>query len=277
VKSSTPRTKLPTCKLAVPELDRGGSRSTRNRSCEACEGSASRATEAALEGEDRGLHVVRRSRLSPVPRAVRLEGSRYHEIVSLSVSRALQPSKPAFPGDRARIAEARGRAREASPVSPEVGLSYLSLDRAARKLSGGEMQRLASRRQLGSVSLGALTCSTSPRSALHLARHERLLSNLHALVETGSTVLVVEQTPTPSEPRLPHRPRPSGGRHGGRVVAPGRRPRCSRRGVAHREGVCRTARSSSAGHVKVRGRFHRAHGCRAHKLRTSTCGCRSAA
>src|SRR5438445_4241285 len=104
----------------------------------------------------------------------------------------------------------------------EVGLSYLSLDRAARTLSGGEMQRLRLSAQLGSGLTGALYVLDEPTIGLHSRDTERLLSNLHALVETGSTVLVVEHdADTIRAADYLIDLGPSGGRHGGRVVAAG--------------------------------------------------------
>src|ERR1044071_203908 len=105
---STKRT-CPTCKVAVPELDpRWFSFNTKQGRCEACEGAGIEGgPEAAIEGETKPCEACEGSRLAPVPRAVRLEGSRYHEIVSLSVSRALERVKTwSFEGDRAKIAEA---------------------------------------------------------------------------------------------------------------------------------------------------------------------------
>ena len=73
-----------------------------------------------------------------------------------------------------------------------VGLGYLSLDRDAATLSGGEMQRLRLRAQLGAGLTGALYVLDEPTIGLHPRDTHRLLANLRALVDTGSTVLVVE-------------------------------------------------------------------------------------
>jgi excinuclease ABC subunit A len=105
----------------------------------------------------------------------------------------------------------------------EVGLSYLSLDRAARTLSGGEMQRLRLSAQLGAGLTGALYVLDEPTIGLHARDTERLLSNLRALTKTGSTVLVVEHdadTIHAADYLLDLGP--SGGRHGGRLIAAGR-------------------------------------------------------
>jgi excinuclease ABC subunit A len=216
----------PKCKLAVPELDpRWFSFNTKQGRCDACEGAGVEGgPEAALEGETLPCTACQGSRLSPVPRAVRLGGWRYHEIVSLPVSRALERVKSwRFTGDRARIAEApSGELVRRLEFLVEVGLSYLSLDRAARTLSGGEMQRLRLSAQLGSGLTGALYVLDEPTIGLHSRDTERLLSNLRALAKTGSTVLVVEHdADTIKAADYLIDLGPSGGRHGGRVVAAG--------------------------------------------------------
>src|SRR5204863_3093976 len=124
---------------------------------------------AALEGESEPCASCGGSRLAPVPRAVRLDGSRYHEIVSLSVSRALARVRGwKFSGDRAKIAEAPwAELLRRLEFLGQVGLSYLSLDRAARTLSGGEMQRLRLSAQLGAGLTGALYVLDEPTIGLH--------------------------------------------------------------------------------------------------------------
>jgi excinuclease ABC subunit A len=216
----------PNCKTAVPELDpRWFSFNTKQGRCEACEGAGIEGgPDAALEGETEPCRECEGSRLSPVPRAVRLEGSRYHEIVSLSVARALDLVKRwRFSGDRAKIAEAPwAELVRRLEFLREVGLSYLSLDRAARTLSGGEMQRLRLSAQLGAGLTGALYVLDEPTIGLHSRDTDRLLSNLRALAKTGSTVLVVEHdADTIRAADYLVDLGPSGGRHGGRVVAAG--------------------------------------------------------
>ncbi|HEX9294478.1 MAG TPA: excinuclease ABC subunit A, partial [Polyangiaceae bacterium] len=214
------------CKLALPELDpRWFSFNTKQGRCEDCEGAGIEGgPDAAAEGEKEPCRSCGGSRLSPVPRAVRLEGSRYHEIVSLSVARALERVKAfRFSGERARIAEAPWAelVRRLEFLS-QVGLTYLSLDRAARTLSGGEMQRLRLSAQLGSGLTGALYVLDEPTIGLHCRDTQLLLANLRALVDTGSTVLVVEHdadTIQAADYLLDLGP--SGGRHGGRIMAAG--------------------------------------------------------
>jgi excinuclease ABC subunit A len=214
------------CKVALPELDpRWFSFNTKQGRCEACEGSGIEGgTEAALAEQTEACTVCEGSRLAPIPRAVRLEGFRYHEMVALPVARALARVKTwRFTGDRARIAEAPlGELLRRLDFLTKVGLSYLSLDRAARTLSGGEMQRLRLSAQLGSGLTGALYVLDEPTIGLHSRDTQRLLANLRALCDTGSTVLVVEHdADTIQAADYLVDLGPSGGRHGGRIVAAG--------------------------------------------------------
>jgi excinuclease ABC subunit A len=216
----------PACKLSLPELDpRWFSFNTKQGRCEDCEGTGIEGgPDAVLDEETQPCPACQGSRLAPIPRAVRLESWRYHEIVALPVARALSRVKTwRFTGDRARIAEAPlGELVRRLDFLVKVGLSYLSLDRAARTLSGGEMQRLRLSAQLGSGLTGALYVLDEPTIGLHCRDTQRLLANLRALCDTGSTVLVVEHDADTIQ-AADHLVDlgPSGGRHGGRIVAAG--------------------------------------------------------
>ena len=74
----------------------------------------------------------------------------------------------------------------------EVGLSYLSLDRAAPTLSGGEAQRIRLAAQLGSNLRGVCYILDEPTTGLHFHDIAKLLDVLHELVDTGNTVVVIE-------------------------------------------------------------------------------------
>lgn len=74
----------------------------------------------------------------------------------------------------------------------ELGLSYLSLDRQANTLSGGELQRARLASQLGGALSGVLYILDEPTAGLHPADTDRLLRALHILRDQGNTVLVVE-------------------------------------------------------------------------------------
>src|SRR6185369_3949459 len=110
---STSRT-CPKCGTGVPELDpRWFSFNTKQGRCEPCEGTGVEGGPEALAEADETIEACRAcggSRLSPLPRSVRLAGERYHEVSSRSVSDAVQWAKKLrFEGDRATIADAPHR------------------------------------------------------------------------------------------------------------------------------------------------------------------------
>src|SRR5205814_4479168 len=74
----------------------------------------------------------------------------------------------------------------------DVGLDYLSLDRAAMTLSGGEAQRIRLATQIGSGLMGVLYILDEPSIGLHQKDNDRLLSTLKRLRDLGNSVLVVE-------------------------------------------------------------------------------------
>jgi excinuclease ABC subunit A len=76
-----------------------------------------------------------------------------------------------------------------------VGLTYLSLDRAAATLSGGEGERIRLATQIGSGLTGVLYCLDEPSIGLHLRDNLRLLDTLKQLRDLGNTVIVVEHDP----------------------------------------------------------------------------------
>ncbi len=73
-----------------------------------------------------------------------------------------------------------------------VGLSYLTLDRAAQSLSGGESQRIRLATQIGSKLTGVLYVLDEPSIGLHQKDNQRLLATLFKMRDLGNTVLVVE-------------------------------------------------------------------------------------
>jgi excinuclease ABC subunit A len=104
----------------------------------------------------------------------------------------------------------------------ELGLSYLSLDRAAPTLSGGEAQRLRLASQLGSNLRGVCYILDEPTIGLHARDNRMLLQTLQKLKRKGNTVVVVEH----DEATIRHADHvvdlgPGGGVNGGRLVAEG--------------------------------------------------------
>ena len=74
----------------------------------------------------------------------------------------------------------------------KVGLGYLSVDRRAKTLSGGELQRINMARNLGSALTGTLFCLDEPSSGLHVRDSQNLLDVIYELKERGNSIVVVE-------------------------------------------------------------------------------------
>jgi len=106
-----------------------------------------------------------------------------------------------------------------------VGLDYLSLDRASGTLSGGEGQRIRLATQIGSSLVGVLYILDEPSIGLHQRDNGRLLQTLKHMRDIGNTVLVVEHDEeTILEADHVIDMGPGAGEHGGRVVAQGTPP-----------------------------------------------------
>jgi excinuclease ABC subunit A len=104
----------------------------------------------------------------------------------------------------------------------DVGLSYLTLDRAANTLAGGEAQRIRLATQIGSGLTGVLYILDEPSIGLHQRDNTRLLETLKRLRDLGNTVLVVEhdlETMLEADHLIDIGP--GAGKHGGEVVAQG--------------------------------------------------------
>lgn len=104
----------------------------------------------------------------------------------------------------------------------DVGLDYLSLDRPARSLSGGEAQRIRLATQIGSQLVGVLYILDEPSIGLHQRDNQRLIDALKKLRDTGNSVIVVEHDKDMME-AADHviDIGPKAGIHGGRIVAQG--------------------------------------------------------
>ena len=103
-----------------------------------------------------------------------------------------------------------------------VGLDYLTLDRASGTLSGGESQRIRLASQIGSGLTGVLYVLDEPSIGLHQRDNDRLLATLRRLRDIGNTVIVVEhdEDAIRSADHLIDMG-PGAGAHGGRIVAQG--------------------------------------------------------
>ena len=104
----------------------------------------------------------------------------------------------------------------------DVGLNYLSLDRTARTLSGGEAQRIRLATQIGSQLMNVMYILDEPSIGLHQRDNERLIHALKNLRDLGNTVLVVEHDKDMIlEADYVIDVGPAAGVHGGQVVAEG--------------------------------------------------------
>jgi len=104
----------------------------------------------------------------------------------------------------------------------DVGLGYLTLDRASGSLSGGEAQRIRLATQVGSGLVGVLYILDEPSIGLHQRDNEKLLNTLERLRDLGNTLIVVEHDEATIR-RADHVVDlgPGAGKHGGEIVASG--------------------------------------------------------
>src|SRR6266478_4488186 len=140
--------------------------------------------------------VCHGKRLRPESLAVKLGGVSIADFTALALSAA----RPAVDKILAQLTERQNEiaARPLEEVSERidfllaVGLGYLSLDRSAATLSGGEAQRIRLATQIGSRLRGVLYVLDEPSIGLHARDNARLLGSLEHLRNLGNTVLVVE-------------------------------------------------------------------------------------
>ncbi len=173
---------------------------------------------------DQVCRVCKGGRLKPELLAVTLGEEGIHTFLEHTVEHARdQVSDWELDGARAQIAERPLiELRRRLSFLVDVGLGYLTLDRAAQTLSGGEAQRIRLASQLGSGLVGCTYVLDEPTIGLHPRDTGRLLDTLFGLRDLGNTVLVVEHDPDTIE-RADHLidMGPAAGVHGGEVVATG--------------------------------------------------------
>ncbi len=168
--------------------------------------------------------VCHGQRLRPESLAVKIDGMSIADFTALSMERSLERArKITFTAREALVAERlRKEIVERLQFLNAVGLSYLSLERNAATLSGGEGQRIRLATQIGSRLRGVLYVLDEPSIGLHQRDNQRLIQALEALRDLGNTVLVVEH----DEETIRHADYvldlgPGAGRLGGHVVAEG--------------------------------------------------------
>jgi excinuclease ABC subunit A len=136
----------------------------------------------------------RGTRLNPIARAVQVQGYTIDQVTAAPINEALSlVNGMRFTGARRGIAvDILAEIRQRLLFMQQVGLEYLTLDRSAKTLSGGESQRIRLAAQLGSNLRGVLYVLDEPSIGLHPRDNERLLDTLTALKNKGNTLVVVE-------------------------------------------------------------------------------------
>ena len=164
------------------------------------------------------------SRLRPEATSVKLGGVNIHQIVKLSINEAreyfasLEFNKQDELVGRPVVNEIIHRLQFLS----KVGVDYLTLDRSADTLSGGEMQRVRLASSIGSGLVGVCYILDEPSIGLHPRDNDRLIQSLRDLQQLGNTVIVVEH----DEATMREADRiidvgPGAGQNGGQVIAQG--------------------------------------------------------
>ncbi len=133
-------------------------------------------------------------KLNPASSAVRVQGLSLPKLCAMTVSEARRfCGEISFQGTKEHIARRILREIvERLGFLESLGLGYLTLDRPAQTLSGGESQRIRLATQIGSKLTGVLYILDEPSIGLHQQDNERLLHTLLTLRDLGNTVLVVE-------------------------------------------------------------------------------------
>ncbi|UYM17709.1 excinuclease ABC subunit UvrA [Endozoicomonas euniceicola] len=164
------------------------------------------------------------SRLRVESRNVFVQEETLPELVKLPVERALTYFNDLkLPGNRGEIAEKiLKEICERLSFLVNVGLNYLTLDRSADTLSGGEAQRIRLASQIGAGLVGVMYILDEPSIGLHQRDNERLLNTLTRLRNLGNTVIVVEH----DEDAIRMADHvidigPGAGIHGGEIIAQG--------------------------------------------------------
>ncbi|MBI5330911.1 MAG: excinuclease ABC subunit UvrA [Betaproteobacteria bacterium] len=164
------------------------------------------------------------SRLRLEARHVTIGGRSLHDLSRLPIRQSLEFFDALrLVGSRAQVADKIVKEISARlSFLNNVGLDYLSLDRSADTLSGGEAQRIRLASQIGSGLTGVMYVLDEPSIGLHQRDNDRLLDTLRRLRDLGNTVIVVEH----DEDAIRHADYivdmgPGAGEHGGEIIAQG--------------------------------------------------------
>ena len=163
-------------------------------------------------------------RLNEAARHVFVDNVALPDITGMPVNHALDFFQQlSLPGKQGRIAaKIIKEINQRLSFLVNVGLNYLSLDRSAETLSGGEAQRIRLASQIGAGLVGVMYVLDEPSIGLHQRDNERLLKTLNYLRDLGNTVIVVEH----DEEAIRSADHvvdigPGAGVHGGRIIAEG--------------------------------------------------------
>ena len=164
-------------------------------------------------------------RLKPQSLAVKVKGRGLADYVNLPISEAVEQFDQFELTERETLIAARvlKEIRERLRFLDEVGVGYLTLNRSAATLSGGEGQRIRLATQIGSNLSGVLYVLDEPSIGLHQRDNRKLLSTLARLRDLGNTVVVVEHDEeTIRTADYVVDLGPGAGEHGGHVIFQGR-------------------------------------------------------
>ncbi|AYO31166.1 excinuclease ABC subunit UvrA [Biomaibacter acetigenes] len=164
------------------------------------------------------------TRLKPESLAVTVGGKSIAEVTAFSIREAMNffENLPLTRREEMIAHQVLKEIKNRLQFLVDVGLDYLTLDRASGTLSGGESQRIRLATQIGSRLVGVLYILDEPSIGLHQRDNERLLKTLKELRDLGNTVLVVEHDEdTMRAADYIIDIGPGAGEHGGQVVAAG--------------------------------------------------------
>ncbi len=217
------------CGVSYPEITpRVFSFNSPHGACPACDGIGYAMTPGSSDDEDFTLlepcEVCKGARLRPESLSIKLASQSIAEVTHLSVRAAADFFGSLKFTERELLIAHRilKEIRERLGFLVNVGLDYLTLERAAATLSGGEGQRIRLATQIGSGLVGVLYILDEPSIGLHQRDNRRLLQTLLRLRDLGNTVVVVEhdaETMMAADHLLDMGP--GAGTHGGQVIAQG--------------------------------------------------------
>ena len=216
------------CGVSYPEMSpRVFSFNSPHGACPACDGigyEVAGCPEGQEYSDGRVCPVCRGARLKAESLAVRVGGKSIADVTRLSIREAETFFEFLALTEREQLIGQRilKEIRERLDFLLNVGLDYLTLDRAAATLSGGEGQRIRLATQIGSGLVGVLYILDEPSIGLHQRDNHRLLQTLLRLRDMGNTVLVVEHDAATMQ-AADHivDMGPGAGVHGGSIVVQG--------------------------------------------------------